>query len=145
MNIEQLTKHGIKPQSVAHKVLGLLVGADGYISCSAIRFKVAPSKRVSDIRELTIKLQGLGLVINDREDRSCITNAGITAYTELGILSSVPAKPRGGKAKRAEIYERPIYDAAELGRTCMRPGAYDAYMLPSVLGGKRVIPTWRKL
>lgn len=31
-----------------------------------------------------------------------------------------------------------IYDGKELGRTCVRPGAYDAYELPSLMGGKRI-------
>lgn len=30
------------------------------------------------------------------------------------------------------------YDGKELGRTCVRPGAYDAYELPSLIGGKRI-------
>lgn len=30
------------------------------------------------------------------------------------------------------------YEGKELGRNCVRPGAYDAYELPSLMGGKRV-------
>lgn len=33
---------------------------------------------------------------------------------------------------------RGTYDGRELGRTCVRPGAYDAYELPSLIGSKRV-------
>lgn len=32
------------------------------------------------------------------------------------------------------------YDGAELGKTCQRPGAYDAYALPSLYGTRRVLP-----
>lgn len=32
---------------------------------------------------------------------------------------------------------RATYNGAELGRTCTRPGAYDAYALPSLIAGER--------
>lgn len=32
---------------------------------------------------------------------------------------------------------RPVYLCPELGRTCMRPGAYDAFDLPSLIGDTR--------
>lgn len=35
------------------------------------------------------------------------------------------------------LFERPAYTCPELGRTCTRPNAYDAYDLPSVYAGER--------
>ena len=32
------------------------------------------------------------------------------------------------------------YTCPELGQTCLRPGAYDAYSLPSVVQGRLVYP-----
>jgi hypothetical protein len=32
------------------------------------------------------------------------------------------------------------YDGHDLGRTCLRPGAYDAYEKPSLIGSRRVQP-----
>ena len=32
------------------------------------------------------------------------------------------------------------YDGAEMGQTCHRPGAYDAFALPSLYGTRRVLP-----
>lgn len=39
---------------------------------------------------------------------------------------------------------RGTYQGAEMGRTCHRPGAYDAYDLPSVFGTQRVLPRGAK-
>jgi hypothetical protein len=36
-----------------------------------------------------------------------------------------------------EIKKRPIYLCPELGRTCTRPGCYEAYDLPSLYAGVR--------
>lgn len=44
----------------------------------------------------------------------------------------------GEKAGPRTHQGRGIYDGRELGRTCVRPGAYDAYELPSLIGGRRV-------
>ena len=38
----------------------------------------------------------------------------------------------GDSAKADAIKRRPVYTCPELGRTSNRPGAYDAYDLPSV-------------
>lgn len=40
----------------------------------------------------------------------------------------------------AQLRERGFYDCPELGKTCNRPGAYDAFSLPSLMGGKLVQP-----
>ena len=145
MNIEQLAKYNIKPQSLAHKILGHLNESDGYVSCAVIRAKIAPSKRVSDIREQSVGLQKIGLVLCDTQDRVALTKAGIEAYSELGLLAVPSTKKRTVVQKKNELMSRPVYDPVELGRTCMRPGAYDAYALPSIINGRPVAPTWRSV
>lgn len=50
-----------------------------------------------------------------------------------------PTKPpRTPKSTTPEgLWRRPTYSCPELGRTCYREGAYDAYELPSIYGGER--------
>lgn len=145
MNIEQLAKHNIKPQTLAHKILAHLNEAEGYVSCAVLRSALAPLKRVSDIREQVINMQRAGLVLCDAQDRAALTKVGIEAYSELGLLSLSPSKKRSAGQKKNELMRRPIYEPKELGRTCFREGAYDAYELPSLMNGRRVLPTWRSL
>lgn len=42
-------------------------------------------------------------------------------------------------AKPADLakMKRPTYACPELGKTCNRPGAYDAFELPSLIGSER--------
>ena len=53
--------------------------------------------------------------------------------------TQVTKSPRVRKvlAPVQEIFKRPVYLCPELGRTCTRPGAYDAYDLPSMYAGVR--------
>lgn len=48
------------------------------------------------------------------------------------------ARPHGEIAGARTHQGAGIYDGRELGRTCVRPGAYDAYKLPSLIGSQRV-------
>jgi len=145
MNIEQLTKHNIRAQTLVHMILGHLNESEGYVSCAVMRNALAPSKRVSDIREQVITLQRAGLVLADSQDRAAITKTGVKAYSELGLLNLSPKKKRTATKVKSELMSRPVYDPVELGRTCMRPGAYDAYALPSIINGRPVEPTWRRV
>lgn len=51
--------------------------------------------------------------------------------------SSPHRQPRAGQAPADDLFKRPVYTAPELGRTCDRPGAYDAFDLPSLFDGQR--------
>jgi hypothetical protein len=48
-------------------------------------------------------------------------------------------KPRGVPRSTTPegLWKRPTYSCPELGRTCFREGAYDAYDLPSIYAGER--------
>lgn len=37
-----------------------------------------------------------------------------------------------------DLRKRPVYTCPELGRTCTRPGAYDAFEHPSIYAGVRL-------
>jgi hypothetical protein len=49
--------------------------------------------------------------------------------------------PRGQASAPAAPMRTSIgYTCPELGRTCQRPGAYDAFALPSLIGNERRVP-----
>ncbi|WP_390342319.1 hypothetical protein ACFJIS_18885 [Variovorax boronicumulans] len=54
-------------------------------------------------------------------------------------MSASHPQPNLGRA----TLPRDAYTCPELGRTCMRPGAYDAHALPSLIAGERRYPDGR--
>lgn len=55
------------------------------------------------------------------------------------FVHAQPPKPNLGSATLSTA----AYTCPELGRTCMRPGAYDALALPSLIAGERRYPDGR--
>jgi len=60
-----------------------------------------------------------------------------TAYAYGRPNEAKPHSPRLRKTPppQLDVFRRPAYSCPELGRTSNRPGAYDAYDLPSIYGG----------
>lgn len=54
-------------------------------------------------------------------------------------IHAQPQKPNLG----SDSLGTDAYTCPELGRTCMRPGAYDALALPSLIAGERRYPDGR--
>ncbi len=64
---------------------------------------------------------------------------GLWALTETGMNLIQPYVLKDGTQltpARTIPIPRETYGGAELGKTCLRPGAYDAYSLPSVFGNQ---------
>lgn len=61
-----------------------------------------------------------------------VTLKGMDALNEH---TSAPRGPAAAPARASSGYACP-----ELGRTCQRPGAYDAFALPSLIGNERRVP-----
>lgn len=55
---------------------------------------------------------------------------------ELRPLIHKGRKPAPSPAD-INLFKRPAYTCPELGRTCNRPNAYDAFDLPSIYAGER--------
>ena len=58
-------------------------------------------------------------------------------------LEAVPVKPGFvgvPAAPRRVVIPTHLYQGKELGKTCTRPGAYDAYAIPSLILNKRMAP-----
>lgn len=65
-----------------------------------------------------------------------ITPAGRSALARHGRT----ATHAGAPAAHRSAPPSGTYDGAELGQTCQRPGAYDAFRHPSLIGGQLVWP-----
>lgn len=61
-----------------------------------------------------------------------------TGKSKLKAVNAAMRPSTGEKAGPRTYQGSGTYDGRELGRTCVRPGAYDAYQLPSMFAGKRV-------
>lgn len=90
-----------------------------------------------------------GWVVNMRKKKGetsemlwTITSQGEKALTEYG-MDNKPSKQPIATARAAPITNgsmRDPYMGEELMRTAVRPGAMDAYNLPSLMGGELVYP-----
>lgn len=57
----------------------------------------------------------------------------------------LPKEKRSARETVPEgLFKRETYKCPELGRTCHRPGAYDAFDLPSIIGQERRLPNESK-
>lgn len=63
------------------------------------------------------------------------TKGGSTRSADLSI-QPLPKRSSWNAKPQPEAMNRPVYLCPELGRTCRRPGAYDAYDLPSLYNGE---------
>lgn len=131
-----------------HKVLHVLVNSQMGETAPTIRQRAGlAAGSSSNARHTLNELRLLGLVIaTPGSDLWKASKKGLDVAMEIGAPPDVSvAKPKTSKQKMAELYQRPTYDGAELGQTCLRPGAYDAYSLPSIINGREVAPTWRNV
>lgn len=133
-HLSEHTPEDIKRGSLSHRIL-MTLSTYGALVPTAIRRAGDLSIADSDLKFAKLPgLAGIGLVRECTEDHQRgaweITEAGVGIRIKLGDIASL-VKSRHSKAKKAEIYTRPLYVPHELGRTCMRPGAYDAFKLPS--------------
>ncbi len=55
----------------------------------------------------------------------------------MAELRPMVCKPRKAKPAPMPIVKYTVYMCPELGRTCTRPNAYDAFDLPSIYAGER--------
>ena len=80
----------------------------------------------------------MSLSLQDYADQAVDAGAApVSPQTPYGRAPQAPKKKRLKKEPTAprEIFLRPIYLCPELGRLSCRPGAYDAYELPSLYAG----------
>lgn len=76
-------------------------------------------------------------------DKWALTPAGERELEVKRVQALVNEPPKfvGVKAEpRKVVIPTNLYQGKELGKTCTRAGAYDAYAIPSLIGNKRVMP-----
>jgi hypothetical protein len=127
--------------SATHRILAALAAHDGLTA-----------HQIKSVAELTMKITVLkgtkmldlvrkGWVISVGMDIYRLSTAGLDIKMQLGDARLSKGVTRTAAVKRAEVFQRESYQPLELGRTCHRPGAYDAFELPSMMLGKRVYRT----
>ena len=124
----------IRVGSVAHRVLALLatngeMTADSMKKCGALA-----GKSLVDIENaLFQELFPAGLIFLGTDDKIwSLTNKGLDAKIELGNTENKYKMPRKTvEAQQNNMFARGTYLGEELRDTCLRRGAYDAYVLPS--------------
>lgn len=133
--LKELGVTELRENCYEQRILFLLANSDDSFMPRSIKDRIGGTGSRSDakIRDILLNLKRWGLVLNDpSNDHWSITHKGIKVLSELGHPTrSINLPVRTPKAKRAEVYERPIYDGKELGPTVTRAGAYDAFKLPS--------------
>ena len=128
----------IRPQHIKHKILQCICDTDGQTTAEVYEsvkkhFTSTTSFQLFMTDHLDL-LQIAGWVLID-EAECFITSTGREKLRKLSPGSV-------GPVVRANLFTvgRGTYDGKELGRTCLREGAYDAYELPSLYGRRRLVP-----
>jgi hypothetical protein len=121
--------------SAHHKALSALA-AKGALTTQELRATLFPSWSVSKTRDSMFEMVRTGLVGQIGFDGWTINNAGLNAVVMLGRHMEQRAKEYRKSSGLRDVYGRANYEPLELGLTCHRPGAYDAFHLPSRINNK---------
>lgn len=139
MTTEEHTTHNVKAaqtelvQGTEHyQAVGLLLGDSKYGNVQTLAGKLGVP--MSKAWVLIEDLEMLGYVDLSDEGKIRLTDKGVIEYNYLELKKNIPkvvpyklVAPMSG-----------VYNGHELRLHSMRPGAYDAYNLPSLINGKRV-------
>ncbi len=133
------TQKTIVRGSVPHRVLETLC-ENGQLSVPEIKNTAYVGDTAHRLRTIMLPdLMARGLVKTAGGDEWAITEEGLARKLALGD-ADIFRRTERRKSKAANVratMDRPVYLGDELGRVCMRPGAYDAFGLPSVINGDR--------
>lgn len=140
MNLDDI-RINFRIGGVQHKMLALIAKRD--YEATELRKDAGATIRINRVREILQELRGMKLITSTDKDQWAITTEGLHVSVLLGSVPVTSVVRRSTKEKRAEMYERPTYVPTELGFNCMRPGAYDAHLLPSRIGNKLHYPNGR--
>lgn len=141
MNLDDIRIH-FRVGSVQHKMLSLIAKRD--YDATQLRKDTGATIRLDRVREILTELRGMKLISSAGNDQWAITTEGLHVSVLLGAVPATSVVKRSRSEKQAEMYQRPNYVPTELGFTCLRPGAYDAFLLPSRIGNELHYPNARK-
>lgn len=137
MNLDDIRIH-FRIGSVQHKMLALIAKRD--YDATTLRKDTGATIRIDRVREILLELKGMKLISSTGHDQWAITTEGLHVSVLLGAVPATSVVKRSNSDKRAEIFQRQDYVPTELGFTCLRPGAYDAFLLPSRIGNELHYP-----
>jgi hypothetical protein len=132
-----------KVGSFQHKVIALLSKLDG--DATELRKSAGVTIRIERVREILNDMKRAKLITSTGTDQWAITNQGLHVSVLMGSVPETSlVKKRSKSDKMAELYQREDYVPKELGMTCLRQGAYDAFILPSRIGNELHYPKGHK-
>ena len=140
-NIDDL-RSKFKLGGFEHKAVALLAKHD--LGSYELRKLAGSTLSMPEVRARLKAMERNKYLLSVGDDSWSITSVGLNLSVMLGPVSAAQAKRKRINADRisnGNTTER--YEGKELGFTCSRPGAYDAYLLPSIMGDKRVWPNGR--
>lgn len=103
------------------------------------RDHLTQSRRDEGAHTAVTKLMVAGYVKRNDDGLTEITVDGRRALKLANSNEDKFSEPAGVRAIGAGTTKE-AYQGLELGRTCLRPGAYDAYEKPSLIGSQRIQP-----
>lgn len=128
--------------SFQHKVIALLSKEDS--DTTYLRKDSGATIRMDRVREILNDMKRAKLIESTGTDKWAITNQGLHVSVILGTVpDTATVKRRSTHEKMSEMFKREDYVPTELGFTCFRQGAYDAFILPSRIANRLHYPGGR--
>jgi len=133
----------IRPGYIKHEILQLLakneyVSIPGILKAFKVKLKGQTTKSVEEGHMTEMEL--VGHVFRRKDGTWSITVDGMALSKELDkqleVLRAAATLPKVPGNLVSKVSG--LYNGAELRRTCLRPGAYDAFDKPSLMGDKLV-------
>ena len=97
------------------------------------------SRRDEGAHSAVTKLMNVGYIKRNDDGFLELTTDGRRQITMVNRQRDKFSEPAGVRTTVAGTTTG-TYQGLELGRTCLRPGAYDAYEKPSLIGSHRIQP-----
>ena len=138
MNDLHEARDKIKLGSLQHRIIAALAKSD--LDRHELKRESKTVLNMQEFRPLVTAMEREKWIIRITDDKWAITTLGLHMSVLLG---PVPEKRTPRKKNYAELFERAEYVPTELGFTCQRQGAYDAFLLPSRIGNELHYPNGR--
>lgn len=140
-NIDEIRSQ-YKIGSVQHRAINALAKHD--LSTSEVKVAIGSKLPANDLRAHLKALVRSKVLLSVGEDSWSITTMGLNISVMLGPVPDGATRRRTNPDRICNGNAGGTYKGEELGHTCLRPGAYDAFLLPSIQGGRRHYPNGRK-
>lgn len=142
MNEMDELKTKYKYGGTQHRVIAYLSKHDA--DAFEIRREAKINHDMKSFRSILAEMSRAKLILSVGEDKWSITNAGLHMSVMYGAVPQPTTRKRGA-GKESDVLMRENYKPSELGFTCHRQGAYDAFLLPSRMGNRLVYPNGREV